>query len=219
MPPTEPKPTTENQDPLSVLFEGRSTERPFKLVTIPGHNGELKVALWGLGADEIGRCTAAAWDYLTTELKCDERKIQTIPEYYAHFQHELKVQQLYVGLRKATDTTQRAFKFVSDVRRLEPDMTTWLFEQLSDYAAERSPTRKIKTLDELDQYVDELGKGLAAARDWLSSLDTVSLRIISTELAARCLMQTRLNSSDISSQSDINISLTLPSDPAQDNQQ
>lgn len=112
---------------------------------------------------------------------------------------ETMVQTLARALVDPDEPSKPFAKDAGELRRcLDVDEIRVCFDEFNAWSLERSPLRYAKSLAEIKEVADALGKGLMGPTA-LTRFDATTLRSIITELVARRATQTRPNSSDTSS--------------------
>ena len=207
---------------------GTGNSRPTTSFPWPGIEGKsveeggkgLQVRIWAPGKDELDQAMIKAHKYFFKTLGLTREDLE-IPEIYASWQSEIKIQQLWYAMRDPDKPEQHFASDVSKIRELDTDVQQHIFDHLVDWMRERSPIRELKTIEELEQVLVDLGKATPGAKRWLRRLDAGSLRFIAIELAGRLMSATKHSFSDISQSSDGSvISLDLDgSDPGDSSEQ
>lgn len=186
---------------LTKLLAGRSRPvREFSVEVVRDAGPEpLRLAVRTLSAEEIAAAQMAARRWLTsTGGWSTEDLLSDTGD--ALLNLETMVQIL---ARALVDPDNHELPFASaegaaaaaEVRKcFDADEIRACFDEYSRHAQDRSPFRKLKTLDEVREVADALGKGLTAPTA-LQRFDATSLQLIITELAARVTKLTTRTSS------------------------
>lgn len=173
---------------LEQMLQGNV--RPTKTIPFPGYRGKPKdegglgwrVAIWALGADETMDADAAAMEFLSTRWKIDRYDVKAL--FPVELDLEQKVQQLLKALRNPEAPTQPFARLAQSIRQLDPDEIQALFEMSLEFQRARSPLHVVKSLEELTEVLQYLGKA-STDEIFLRRYDAVSLRFIVSELVSR----------------------------------
>lgn len=171
---------------------------------LDGLRGRLEgvaVAVRALPLGEVQKATAAAIRYLTEECGFKEEHLYTeLGE--GVLDAETKVQLLARALVEPDVPTQTLASSVEELRALlEPDEVSLLFNEFVAWQEERSPLSRAKSWEEVESFVEALGKGRAPTTR-LNAYDSSSLRFMLTELAYLHFSPTSPPSSDTSPSSE-----------------
>lgn len=187
----------------------------------PGCGGRLKgvpLALRSTSSDEQERAASDALKHLTDAppAGCGFLREDLYTELaQAIYQHEIKIQLLARAMVDPDDNRKPFARDAAELRRiLEPDEVAALHDRLLDYQEERSPLQKLKP-EEMEGYLDELGKGQAATNSLLR-FDSTSLRSMLIYMAGerrRLMTQLYSATSDTNYAGDRSSSDSSDSDP------
>lgn len=187
---------------LSKLLAGRSRPvREFTIEIVRDAGPEsLRLAVRTLSAEEIATAQMDARRWLTsTGGWTTEDLLSDTGD--ALLNLETMVQIL---ARALVDPDNHDLPFASsekgaaEVRKsFDADEIRACFDEYSRHSQERSPFRALKTLDEVREVADALGKGLTAPTA-LQRYDATTLQRIIIELVAQATKRTTLTSSDTS---------------------
>ena len=189
--------------PLAKLLAGRV--RPHKLFSIEIARADgrvtLPLAVRSLTADDAARAHADAIKWLiSTGGWQREDLIGDAGD--AILNLEVMVQTL---TRALVDPEKPDVAFASDaseVRKFfEVDEIRAVWDEYATWSQERSPFRSLKTLAEVKEVADALGKGLASMTS-LPRYEYATLRLIITALVGQRAAWTMASSSDISPPTD-----------------
>lgn len=153
--------------------------------TIDGYGPRLNgLALRALPAGELQKATAAAVVYLTSEEVGfrDEHLYTEVGEQALDL--ETKMQVLFRALVDPADPAVAYAANVDEVRVLEPDEVSVLFNEFVTFQEERSPMTRASSWEEVEDLLEALGKG-SVPKTRLNSFDASSLRFMLHELAVR----------------------------------
>jgi hypothetical protein len=191
--------------PLRKALHASARGAAVKVIEFDGCGGRLRgvpLGLRTLSADESLRLRAEAFRWLSTECGFSADYIVGSADGESHLAFEVKVRTLALALVEPGGTNAPVAKDADDLRKmLEADEVTQLFEAYLDWTAERSPISSAKTAEEVRDLVDAMGKAMAPTSR-LNAYDSVSLRIIATELVNRVRALTSAPSSPTPSSSD-----------------
>jgi len=189
--------------PLAKLLAGRA--RPHKSFELEITRAEgrttIRLAVRALTADDAARAHAEAIKWLvSTGGWHREDLIGDAGD--AVLNLEVMVQTL---ARALVDPEKPDVAFAADAaevrRHFEVDEIRACWDEYMAWAQERSPFRSLKTLEEVREVADALGKGQASSTS-LPRFDTASLRAIITTLVAQRATWMTANSSGTSPPSD-----------------
>lgn len=185
--------------PLSRLLAGR--ERPvrrFDLEVVRENGPEtLRLAVRTLSTHEQERAHAEAIKWLVG-LGGWQREDLVADAGDAVLNLEVMVQTLAMCLVDPSSTGVAFASDAAEVRKcFDVDEVRACFDEYVAHQSERSPFRALKTLAEVREVADALGKGQASQIS-LTRYDANSLRLIITELAASAQRWTTRSSSDTS---------------------
>lgn len=196
---------TDKRSPLAKALGGRVAYlrvRPPK-----GRLADVDMAVRSLPQGEIHAALRSALRHLCEDCGWKEEHLYTeLGEGVHDGESQLQVlaKALIVppaGDDEGTAIAETCEPLVSSVDELRtllmPDEAAFLIGAFNRWQQERSPISRVRSAEELEEYVDALGKG-AIPPFWLKSCDSVSLLAIATELAERLVTSTRLSSSDTS---------------------
>jgi hypothetical protein len=179
--------------PLSRLIG--EEPRPFKVIPFPGSRGAAKqasVGLWNLMDHETRQARIEAVRYLTDVCKLNDVHLLQDTSLATE---ETTTQILWRALRDPAEPMRPFAASPNELRvHLTADEREALYQEYLAWVDERSPLRKIRGSEELEELVVALGKA-STAGTLLSYYDSTSLRVLAAELAARCGSLTRLLSS------------------------
>lgn len=152
---------------------------------LDGHSARLNgLALRALPVGEIQKSTAAALAYLTsTEMGLHDDHLFTELGEQA-LDVETKCQILFRALVDPNDPTAPFAASVDEVRALDADEITVLFNEFAAFQEERSPLSRARSWEEVEGFLEALGKG-SVPRTRLNSFDASSLKFMLHELADR----------------------------------
>lgn len=191
--------------PLRKALHASSRGPAVKVIEFDGCGGRLRgvpLGLRTLSADESLRLRAEAFRWLSTECGFSADYIVGTSDGASHLEFEVKVRTLALALVEPGGAHSPVAKDPDELRKiLEADEVTQLFEAYLDWTAERSPISSAKTAEEVRDLVDAMGKAMAPTSR-LNAYDSVSLRIIATELVNRVRALTNAPSSPTPSSSD-----------------
>lgn len=199
------------RSPLSRLLG----QAPLALKAIEGFEGAsgrfrgTPLAVRALSGDDQERATAEAAKHLVATCGFERADLYTeIGE--GLFTYEVKVQLLARALYVPGPSPVPFAASAEELRRLlEPDEVAELFERFLDWQEERSPLRRARSWEEVESFLEALGKGWTAPTS-LSSYDAASLRFMLRELAVRWVKLTKPPSSDTLPPNDSAGSSTTP---------
>lgn len=200
--------------PLAKLLAGRA--RPHKSFDLDITRAEgrttIRLAVRALTADDAARAHAEAIKWLvSTGGWHREDLIGDAGD--AVLNLEVMVQTL---ARALVDPEKPDVAFAADAaevrRHFEVDEIRACWDEYMAWSQERSPFRSLKTLEEVREVADALGKGQASSTS-LPRFDTASLRAIITTLVAQRATWMTASSSGTSPPSDSPDSSSEPSTP------
>jgi hypothetical protein len=206
----------DTRSPLArLLGEAVVPHRAFAFAGAGGRFGDATWAVRALSADERSRSIVDATKWLIETCKWDHASLYSeLGE--AVLDLESKVRGLAAALVDPADPTKPFVKDADELRKLlEADEIGRLFEELADYTDERSPFSRAARWQEVEGFVEALGKGWTTSTS-LSSYDAASLRFMLRELATRHCSRTSPPSSATTSPSGSSDSST-PTDPTDPN--
>ena len=189
--------------PLAKLLAGRV--RPHKLFSIEIARADgrvtLPLAVRSLTADDAARAHADAIKWLiSTGGWQREDLIGDAGD--AILNLEVMVQTLTRALVDPEKPDVAFAAEAAEVRRFfEVDEIRAVWDEYATWSQERSPFRALKTLAEVKEVADALGKGLASMTS-LPRYEYATLRLIITALVGQRATWTMANSSDISPPTD-----------------
>lgn len=159
-----------------------------KIVEVDGCGARLRgvpLALRTLSAEQETRLRADARTWLMESCRYSEIFLDETAVGRAALELEIKVQTLALALVEPASPHGQLARSADELRKLlYADEVTHLFELYLDWVQERSPISAARTAEEVKDLVEALGKGTQPLQS-LSAFDSVSLRIIATELVAR----------------------------------
>jgi len=201
----------DKRSPLAKALGGRVA---YLRVRAPkGRLADVDMAVRSLPQGEITAALRAALRYLTEECGWKEEHLYTELGEGAH-DGESQLQVLAKALvvppaesDEGTAIAETCEPLVASVEELRlllmPDEIAFLFQAFARWQQERSPISRARSAEEVEAYVDALGKGVIPI-SWLKSCDNASLLAIATELAVQHMTSTNLSSSDTSPSSEPN---------------
>lgn len=186
-----------------------------KVVEFDGSGGRLRgvpLGLRTLSAEEQQRLRADAVKWLTRECGYTDDFLVGTTDGAAAIELETKVRTVALALVEPGGDHAPLAKSADDMRALlDADEVIALFEMFLDWVQERSPITSARAVEEVRSLCDALGKGtMPLAR--LNGYDSVSLRIIASELVARLRPLTSLPSLHTQPSSDTETATSEPSD-------
>lgn len=200
---------------LRRALDASRTGRAVKLVEFDGCGQRFRgipLALRTLNADENLRVRAEALKWLSSSCGFSEDYLVGTTNGESLTEFEVKVRSIAIALVEPAPPHRAVAKDADELRvMLDADEVSALFELYLDWVQERSPISAARTAEEVASVVDALGKG-TMPRSRLSGYDSVSLRSIAIELAARLRTQTSSPSSPTSPLSSEGITFSEPSD-------
>lgn len=200
---------------LRRALDASRTGRAVKLVEFDGCGQRFRgipLALRTLNADENLRVRAEALKWLSSSCGFSEDYLVGTTNGESLTEFEVKVRSIAIALVEPAPPHRAVAKDADELRvMLDADEVSALFELYLDWVQERSPISAARTAEEVASVVDALGKG-TMPKSRLSVYDSVSLRSIAIELAARLRTQTSSPSSPTSPLSSEGITFSEPSD-------
>lgn len=200
----------EGPSPLSRLA-GDMEARPHRLFPLPGERwGGASVALWALTDHETRHAQLECVRYLKEVLKYGDAQIMSDTLVSnAEFQSQV----LFTALRDAENPRRRWAGSPNELRTLLfPDEREALFAEYLRWCDERSPLRKIRSSEELEELADALSKA-SDPETSLSFYDSASLTQLCIALASRLASSMRGSSSPSGSASALATALSDPTPP------
>lgn len=198
----------ENGCVLETLLGEEAQQRQSHTIAFPGWRGKsldeggkgIRVKIWALGFDELGRAEIDANKYLRESYGLSDVDLD---RYWNHElrDKEIKVQTLHRALRDVDAPTKPFARYVASIRQLDPDTIDALYREFIAFLHDRSPFAHVTSDEELEEMIDALGKE-PTREIFFARLDSISLQRITTTLAVRLARLTRERSSDSSSQSE-----------------
>ncbi len=186
---------------LRRALDASRTGRAVKLVEFDGCGQRFRgipLALRTLNADENLRVRAEALKWLSSSCGFSEDYLVGTTNGESLTEFEVKVRSIALALVEPAPPHRAVAKDADELRvMLDADEVSALFELYLDWVQERSPISAARTAEEVASVVDALGKG-TMPKSRLSVYDSVSLRSIAIELAARLRTQTSSPSSPTS---------------------
>lgn len=185
--------------PITKLLGG--TQRPHKVFRIAGRLEGTDLAVRSISVEEGEVAHADAMKRMTALGGWTrEDFLNDVGE--ALFHQEMRLQVLARAMVDPQDPSKPFAASADELRRhLEADEVSAIFDEFSTFQKSRSPLREAKSLDEVREVADSLGKGLIAETS-LQRYDAPTLRAIAIELAAWARTRTRLSSSPTSPPTD-----------------
>lgn len=191
----------DNRSPLAKAIGERV---PAKTVTLDrGRLAGVPMALRSLSAGALQQASRDALKYLTETGWRDEHLFTELGKSALNTETAVRILAAALVVPPAADTGKvsdlEMFTSGPDQVRalLEPDEITLLFNEFCGWQEERSPISRAKSWEEVEDFVEALGKG-AVPTSRLLSFDTSSLCFMLREVAARWTTATRRPSSGTS---------------------
>ncbi len=192
----------DKRSPLARFLGERVPCRRVEIRT--GRLAGLPAALRALSAAEIQRATLDAVKHLTTEGWEKEDLYTELGESVLNMETAVRLLAAALVVPPGEQGEVRPGELApltsgpDQVRALfEPDEITLLFREFCAYQDERSPLSRAKSVEEVEDLIEALGKGQAPTSR-LNAFDPSSLRSIITGLAVRLMSATRPPSSPTS---------------------
>lgn len=167
-------------------------QRPMRTVDFPGERGKgVAVGIWNLLQYETQQARLDAVKWIQEVCKVPDSALLADASLA---DEETKNQLLFRALRDPQNPSAPFASTVNELRTLlTPDERDALYTQYLDFVDERSPLRKLKSAEEIDQIVTALGKEGSVGKTFLAYYDSVSLRSICLILAERCVTLTKVS--------------------------
>ncbi len=183
--------------PITKLLGG--TTRPHKVFRISGRLEGYDLAVRAISVEETEIAHAEAIKRMTS-LGGWTREDFLNDTGEALFSQELRLQILARAMVDPQDANRAFAQSADELRRyLEADEVSAIFDEFTVFQRSRSPLREARSLEEVREVADSLGKGLIAETS-LQRYDAPTLRAIAIELAAWARARTRPSSSATSPQ-------------------
>lgn len=191
----------DKRSPLQRFLGERVPCKPVEILR--GRLAGIPAAVRALSSAEIQRATLDATKYLTAEGWEKEDFFTELGESVFNMETAVRIlaAALIVPPAAAETKAAEAVPLTSgpdQVRALlEPDEITLLFQEFCAWQEERSPLSRAKTLAEVEDLIEALGKGQVSISR-LNAFDPSSLKNIIYELAVQRMSATRRPSSPTS---------------------
>lgn len=193
-----------SKDNRSPLAKALGERVPCKVVEVlRGRLAGVPMAVRALSNGEIQRATIEARKHLLAEGWESEDLFTELGESVFNMETAVRILAAALIVPPGGDAVkapeaQRLTSGPDQVRALlEPDEITLLFQEFCAWQEERSPLSRAKTLEEVEDLIEALGKGQAPSSR-LNAFDPSSLKSIICGLAARLMSATRPPSSPTS---------------------